>query len=168
MFEREYRLNLEYTAIQLPHIEGALVVAPLATQRDVPGINTAVLWMVVKQQVIRSVVVEVALRERVWYNKYLPRYTKPTEDENSSDSLEVLQRSRIDLYLNCNSKKDKKISTTYHQIKQHWTSKRYTKPTEDESSSKSLDVLQRSRIHLYLNCNSKEDTKSSTTLHQII
>ncbi|KAL2750323.1 hypothetical protein V1477_001358 [Vespula maculifrons] len=28
---------------------------------------------------------------------------------------------------------------------------RYTKPTEDESSSKSLDVLQRSRIHLYWN-----------------
>ncbi|KAL2750411.1 hypothetical protein V1477_001396 [Vespula maculifrons] len=28
---------------------------------------------------------------------------------------------------------------------------RYTKPTEDESSTKRLDVLRRSRIHLYLN-----------------
>ncbi|KAL2746057.1 hypothetical protein V1477_005714 [Vespula maculifrons] len=51
------------------------------------------------------------------------RYTKPTEDENNSDSLDVMQRSRNDLYLNCNSKKDKKISTTFHQIKQHCTSK---------------------------------------------
>nr|KAF7390445.1 hypothetical protein H0235_017607 [Vespula pensylvanica] len=38
---------------------------------------------------------------------------------------------------------------------------RYTKPTEDESSSNSLDVLQRSRIDLYLNCNSKEELRST-------
>ncbi|KAL2746067.1 myb-like protein X [Vespula maculifrons] len=88
-------------------------------------------------------------------------------------ALDLIQRSRIDLYLNCNSKKDKKSSTTFPQIKLQCTSKvkhiyidticssvhttilptwiRYTKPTEDESSSKSLDVLRRSRIHLYLN-----------------
>ncbi|KAL2750339.1 hypothetical protein V1477_001427 [Vespula maculifrons] len=38
---------------------------------------------------------------------------------------------------------------------------KYTKLTEDESSSNSLDVLQRSRTDLYLNCNSKEEQRST-------
>ncbi|KAL2750320.1 hypothetical protein V1477_001451 [Vespula maculifrons] len=102
--------------------------------------------------------------------------------QSSSDRLDVLQRSRIDLYLNCTSKKDRKSATTRHQIIQHCPSKilcsrrkyfylkvnlsqtfqmRYTKLTEDDSSSNSVDVLQRSRIELYLNCNSKEEQRST-------
>ncbi|KAL2750335.1 hypothetical protein V1477_001423, partial [Vespula maculifrons] len=110
------------------------------------------------------------------------RYTKPTEDESSSKSLDVLQRSRIHLYWNFKFRRRyKKFNNappdniTLH-IQNHIQpkkvflviSERYTEPTEDENSSDSLEVLQRSRIDLYLNCNSKKDKKISTTLHQII
>ncbi|KAL2750303.1 hypothetical protein V1477_001475 [Vespula maculifrons] len=155
-------------------LKGALVVARLTIPSDLRDTYTAVRRTANKLQVIPSVVVE-------------PRYTKPTENESSSDRLDVLQRSRVDLYLNCNSKKDTKSKSVsshelviYYKISSiHYGNKTdfrdqcylnyclYTKSKEDESSSNSLDVLQRSRIQLYLNCNSKEDTKSSTSLHQI-
>ncbi|KAL2746065.1 hypothetical protein V1477_005722 [Vespula maculifrons] len=90
--------------------QGALVVVPLATQWDVPGINTAVLWMVVKQQ---SFVYTINIRDILNQPK---TKTVPI-------ALDLIQRSRIDLYLNCNSKKDKKSSTTFPQIKLQCTSK---------------------------------------------